>query len=314
MHRVRNSTDPVAGLIQPRKRHAVDPKGRVVVDHDRRCIEPGEHLQGRIQAGREHGTLERIGQAVGTLDGLGYIHVFVDTNHRAKDFFAADARRIGRIVQDRARVQCVRQPITTGQTLRTRRHGFVDPLANALDFGMPNQRPNLGDLVNRYLSMRDILLPGFLTSMFVGILLTNLADVTERPLSKATIDRFGDVALNVFLAMSMMAIQLWTLTSAAAVIMVVLLAQILLMTIFAVFIVFRVMGRDYHAVVIASGFAGLGLGATPVAIANMNALTSRYGPSPQAFLVVPLVGAFFLDLLNAGTIKFFIRVIRNHLL
>jgi ESS family glutamate:Na+ symporter len=172
---------------------------------------------------------------------------------------------------------------------------------------------SLGDLVNRSLSARGIMLPGFLTSMFVGILLTNLVDFTWRPLCRATIDRFGDVALNVFLAMSMMAIQLWTLTAAAKVIVVVLLAQISLMTVFAILIVFRVMGRDYDAVVIASGFAGLGLGATPVAIANMNAVTSRYGPSTKAFLVVPLVGAFFIDVLNAGTINFFIRLIKNHL-
>ena len=140
---------------------------------------------------------------------------------------------------------------------------------------------SLGDVVNRFLSYRGTTLPGFLTSMFVGILLTNFADAMKRPLAMATIDRFGEVALNVFLAMSMMAIQLWTLTSAAAVIMIVLLAQVLLMTIFAIFVVFRVMGRNYDAVVIATGFAGLGLGATPVAIANMNSVTSRYGPLNQ---------------------------------
>jgi ESS family glutamate:Na+ symporter len=172
---------------------------------------------------------------------------------------------------------------------------------------------SLGDVVNRFLSYRGTTLPGFLTSMFVGIVLTNFADTLKRPLATATIDRFGEVALNVFLAMSMMAIQLWTLGSAATAIMVVLFAQVLLMTIFAMFVVFRVMGRDYDAVVIAAGFAGLGLGATPVAIANMDAVTSRYGPSTKAFIVVPLVGAFFIDLLNAGTINFFIRLIQRHL-
>ena len=85
------------------------------------------------------------------------------------------------------------------------------------------------------------------------------------------------------------------------------------MTLFAIYVVFRVMGRDYDAVVIAAGFAGMGLGATPVAIANMNAVTTHYGPSTKAFLVVPLVGAFFIDILNAGTINFFIRLIRDWL-
>jgi len=173
---------------------------------------------------------------------------------------------------------------------------------------------SLGDIVNRLLAEDGVRLPGFLTSMFVGIVIANVADVFKRPLNGAVVSKFGDVALNIFLAMSMMAIQLWTLGAAARAIMLVLIAQVLLMTIFAIYIVFRVMGRDYDAVVIAAGFAGLGLGATPVAIANMNAVTQQYGPSTKAFLVVPLVGAFFIDLLNAGTINFFIGIIQQYLL
>ena len=172
---------------------------------------------------------------------------------------------------------------------------------------------SFGDLVNRYLFMRDVRLPGFLTAMFVGILVTNFADTIRQPLAHATIDHFGEVSLHIFLAMSMMAIELWALDDMASVIMIVLVAQVLLMTVFAVFVVYRFMGRDYDAVVIAAGFVGMGLGATPVAIANMNAVTRRYGPSTKAFLVVPLVGAFFIDILNAGTINFFIDLIRNYL-
>jgi len=73
-------------------------------------------------------------------------------------------------------------------------------------------------------------------------------------------------------------------------------------------VVYRLMGRNYDAAVMASGFAGLGLGATPVAIGNMNAITSQYGPSPKAFLVVPLVGAFFIDIANALILKFFLAL------
>jgi ESS family glutamate:Na+ symporter len=109
--------------------------------------------------------------------------------------------------------------------------------------------------------------------------------------------------------MSLMSMQLWTLAGAAAPIVIALLVQAFVITLFAVFIVFRLMGRDYDACVISNGFAGIGLGATPVAIANMNAVTTRYGPSPKAFLVVPLVGAFFIDILNVSVIKFFIAVI-----
>ena len=164
----------------------------------------------------------------------------------------------------------------------------------------------LGDSVNRFLFERGVLLPGFLTAMFVGIVITNLSDVLRFEIHPVTIEKFGEVALNVFLAMSLMSMQLWSLATAVGPILVVLMAQMLVITALVVFVVFRVMGRDYDACVISGGFVGLGLGATPVAIANMDAVTTRFGPSPKAFLVVPLVGAFFIDILNALVIKFFI--------
>jgi ESS family glutamate:Na+ symporter len=170
---------------------------------------------------------------------------------------------------------------------------------------------SLGDIVNRYLFSRGTLLPGFLTSMFVAIAITNVIDVAKHPLNRGVVDGFGQVCLSIFLSMSMMSIQLWVLAGGARTIMLVLALQVLVMTFFASFVVFRVMGRNYDAVVMASGFAGLGLGATPVAIANMDAVTQRYGPSPQAFLVIPLVGAFFIDLLNATVIKMFIQFISS---
>jgi ESS family glutamate:Na+ symporter len=164
----------------------------------------------------------------------------------------------------------------------------------------------LGDLVNRLLFEKGVLLPGFLTAMFVGIVITNLSDYVDFEIHPVTIDKFGEVALNVFLAMSLMSMKLWSLATAFGPILIVLMAQMLVITLVVVFVVFRVMGRDYDACVISGGFVGLGLGATPVAIANMDALTSRFGPSAKAFLVVPLVGAFFIDILNAVIIKLFI--------
>lgn len=168
---------------------------------------------------------------------------------------------------------------------------------------------SLGEFVNVYISARGITLPGFLTAMFVGIFLSNMTRAMKRPAARETVDRFGTVSLHIFLAMSMMTVELWTLGGAFQAIMLVLIAQVLLMTIFVMVVVFFIAGRDYDAVVIAAGFSGLGLGATPVAIANMNAVTSAYGPSPKAFLLIPLVGAFFIDLLNAGTIKFFLGLL-----
>ncbi len=164
----------------------------------------------------------------------------------------------------------------------------------------------LGDSVNRFLFEKGVLLPGFLTAMFVGIIITNLSDSLRFEIHPVTIDKFGEVALNLFLAMSLMSMQLWSLATAAGPILVVLMVQMLVITFVVVFVVYRVMGRDYDACIISAGFVGLGLGATPVAIANMNAVTTRFGPSPKAFLVVPLVGAFFVDILNALIIKLFI--------
>jgi ESS family glutamate:Na+ symporter len=108
--------------------------------------------------------------------------------------------------------------------------------------------------------------------------------------------------------------KLWVLAGAVGPILLVLMAQMLVITLFVVLIVFRAMGRDYDASVISAGFIGLGLGATPVAIANMDAVTRHFGASQKAFLVVPLVGAFFVDILNAVTIKFFIGVITRWLI
>ena len=167
----------------------------------------------------------------------------------------------------------------------------------------------LGDSVNRFLFEQGVLLPGFLTAMAVGITITNLSDYLKFEIHPLTINKFGEVALNIFLAMSLMSMQLWSLAAAVGPILVVLMAQMLVITVIVVFVVFRAMGRNYDACVISAGFVGLGLGATPVAIANMDALTTRFGPSPKAFLVVPLVGAFFIDILNALIIKVFVGLL-----
>jgi ESS family glutamate:Na+ symporter len=163
----------------------------------------------------------------------------------------------------------------------------------------------LGDIVNQALFAGGVVLPGFLTAMGVGIVLTNTADIVGRPFSEVAIDRVSQISLPLFLAMSLMGMQLWVIANAAGAILLVLTVQVVVMTGFAVLVVFRTMGRDYDAAVIAAGFVGLGLGATPVGIANMEAVTKKYGPSIKAFLIIPLVGAFFIDIVNAMVIKFF---------
>jgi ESS family glutamate:Na+ symporter len=162
-----------------------------------------------------------------------------------------------------------------------------------------------GDLVNRLLFSKGVMLPGFLTAMMIGIAVTNLADLRKISIPAADIDRLGQICLQLFLAMSLMSMQLWSLAKAMGPILLILLVQITVITFFTVFIIFRVMGKDYDAAVISAGFSGLGMGATPVGIANMQAVTTKYGASPKAFLVIPLVGAFFIDLVNAAVIKTF---------
>ena len=163
----------------------------------------------------------------------------------------------------------------------------------------------IGDLVNQFLFSRGVTLPGFLTAMVVGIVIANSAEFFKIKIDPVARERASELSLQLFLAMSLMSMQLWVLAGAVGQILIVLFAQMTIITFFAVWVVFRVMGRNYDAAVIAAGFAGLGMGATPVGIANMNAITSKYGASPKAFLVIPLVGAFFLDIVNALVIKTF---------
>ncbi|QDT43326.1 Sodium/glutamate symport carrier protein [Gimesia alba] len=165
-----------------------------------------------------------------------------------------------------------------------------------------------GDVVNQWLHTKGLGLPGFLTALFVGIVLTNTLDLFQKELHSNAIRLCGDISLELFLSMSLMSMQLWTLASSVGPLLTVVVAQILVMALIAYHIVFRFMGRNYDAAVMSGGFIGLGLGATPVAMANMNALVKKYGASPQAFLVIPLMGAFFIDIANAMILRLFLSL------
>lgn len=152
-------------------------------------------------------------------------------------------------------------------------------------------------------------LPAFVCVLFVGVVLRNglsalgWYDVFERAVSV-----LGNVSLALFLAMALMTLRLWELSALALPLFGLLFGQALLMVAYAVFVTFPVLGRNYDAAVIAAGHCGFGLGATPTAIANMQAVTDRFGSSPLAFLVVPMVGAFFIDIANAIVIKLFLAL------
>jgi ESS family glutamate:Na+ symporter len=117
----------------------------------------------------------------------------------------------------------------------------------------------------------------------------------------------SDLSLNVFLAMSLMSMQLWTLGGPGPALVVVLAVQTIAAVAYIVFVLFPAMGRNYQAAVISAGFTGVSLGATPTAIANMTAVTKLHGACAQAFIILPLVSAFFIDIANAAAIGFMAR-------
>jgi ESS family glutamate:Na+ symporter len=172
----------------------------------------------------------------------------------------------------------------------------------------------LGYLLNGAIAELGLKLPLFVTCLFAGILLTNLIPArlyqamgVAWPSRTGAMALIADVALGTFLAMSLRSMQLWTLIDLALPIFSILAAQFALAILVTLFVLFPLMGRDYNAAVIASGFGGVTLGSTPTAMANMAAVTQRYGPSHQAFIIVPLVSAFFIDLSNALIIPFFLN-------
>ena len=147
-------------------------------------------------------------------------------------------------------------------------------------------------------------LPGFIWCLMLGVALRNIEYLLpDLAVHHPTVDMLGSISLSIFLAMALMSLRLWELLSLAGPLLVILLIQTTGMVLFASFVTFRFMGANYDAAIIAGGHCGFGLGATPTAVANMEALTRRFGPSPQAFLVVPLMGAFFIDFLNALVIQ-----------
>lgn len=144
-----------------------------------------------------------------------------------------------------------------------------------------------------------LMIPDFVYALFIGVIITNTLEVTRvKKLDIETVDILGTVSLALFLAMALMSLKLWNILDLAIPILIILLAQSTMLAIFAYVVTFRVMGKDYDAAVIASGHCGFGLGATPTAVMNMGSVVNRFGPSPQGFMVVPIVGAFFIDIVN----------------
>ncbi|MBP2084997.1 MULTISPECIES: sodium/glutamate symporter [Pseudomonas] len=166
-----------------------------------------------------------------------------------------------------------------------------------------------GTLLNGVLRGTAFELPTFVCVLFVGVLLRNgLSAFGFYRVFEREVSVLGNVSLSLFLAIALMSLKLWDLAALALPFFALLAAQTLVMALFAIFVTFRVMGRNYDAAVLAAGHCGFGLGATPTAIANMQAVTQRYGASHIAFLVVPMVGAFFIDIINVIVIKLYLAL------
>lgn len=153
-------------------------------------------------------------------------------------------------------------------------------------------------------------LPTFVWALGGGVILRNILEsVLKIDIFDRAIDVFGNASLSLYLAMALLSLKLWQLADLAGPLVVILGAQTITMALYAAFVTFRVMGKNYDAAVLAAGHCGFGMGATPTAVANMQAITNMYGPSHKAFLIVPLCGAFFVDLINATVIQLMLKFI-----
>jgi ESS family glutamate:Na+ symporter len=168
----------------------------------------------------------------------------------------------------------------------------------------------LGQILYEYGKGSWIELPNFVWCLFVGVIIRNTINRTSKyVVNDHAVDVLGNTGLYLFLTIALMSLQLWQLQGLASQVLIILVLQTVLLVFFAMFITFKVMGSDYDAIVLSAGHCGFGLGATPTAVANMQSITDKYGPSHKAFLIVPMVGAFFVDILNNLFIKLFVSYI-----
>lgn len=166
----------------------------------------------------------------------------------------------------------------------------------------------LGSIVSKFIQMTSLTFPSYIGAMLVAALIRNIADLRGKELVEKEIETIGSLSLSFFLTMALMGLKLWQLFDLALPLIIMLIAQSILIALFASFITYKVMGKNYEAAVFASATCGFGMGATPNAIANMDELTNRFGFTPTPYFVVPLVGGLFIDFINSGIITIFINL------
>jgi glutamate:Na+ symporter, ESS family len=168
----------------------------------------------------------------------------------------------------------------------------------------------LGTIASLLLSKTGMTFPIYIGAMIVAAIMRNISEFTGKfTIHMGEINDLGGICLSLFLGIAMITLQLWQLASLALPLIILLLGQLVFMIFYAYFVVYNVMGRNYDAAVLAAGTCGFGMGATPNAMANMQALTAKFAPSVKAYILVPIVGSMFADFINSLVITYFINMV-----
>ena len=168
----------------------------------------------------------------------------------------------------------------------------------------------IGTIISELLTKTGLTFPIYIGAMIAAAVIRNIGEYSGKfDIYMGEINNLGGICLSLFLGMAMITLKLWQLAELALPLIILLSAQLILMMLFTYFVVFNVMGRDYDAAVLSAGTCGFGMGATPNAMANMQAICDRYVPSVKAYLIIPLIGSLFADFLNSLVITFFINIL-----
>lgn len=168
----------------------------------------------------------------------------------------------------------------------------------------------IGSIISDFIQKLGLTFPSYIGAMLTAAIIRNIYDLMNKKILEKEIETLGGLSLSFFLTMALMGLKLWELFDLALPLVIMLIAQVMLVGLFAYFITFRVLGGNYEAAVFASATCGFAMGATPNAIANMDELTNRYGFAPTPYFVVPIVGCLFIDFFNSTIITLFINFIR----
>lgn len=168
----------------------------------------------------------------------------------------------------------------------------------------------IGTVVSWLLSKTGMTFPVYIGAMIVAAFMRNIGEFSGKfTIHIGEINDIGGICLSLFLGIAMITLKLWQLAALALPLIVLLVGQVLLMFLFSYFVVYNVMGRNYDAAILSAGTCGFGMGATPNAMANMQALTEKFVPSVKAYILVPIVGSMFADFINSLCITFFINLL-----